>query len=457
MTRPIRSGELPSHEEVRGAVEAVLGLDGADGVEVVFSSSSIGLTRFASSQIIQNTSRRELQATVKVAVDNRIASAATNQLHQEHLLSAGARALAAARCVPPDEEWPGLTSPQETGSPRPIERYDEQTAGSTPLDRAARVGTMLAAAPGASVAGFYETGSHAYAVLSSKGVDCYDRFSRCAATTLVDLSGATGWGEGSSHDCSVLDVEHVAQTAARKAKTSSEAIPLVPGRYTVVLEAPAVGTLLEFFAYSGFGAKQVIDKESWLAEHMGERAAAPSVTIADDARHRASVGIGFDFEGVAKKRVVIIDAGRVIGPVTDRRTARALGSVSSGHASGSDEFGPYAFNVVMEPGDKSIDELTASVTDGVLVTRFHYVNVLDRPLALLTGMTRDGTWRIRNGQVAEPLTNLRFTHSVPELLGAVTGVGEELVCMAPEFGSFGSTAVPALASDGFCFTSTTSH
>ncbi|MGH2694372.1 MAG: metallopeptidase TldD-related protein, partial [Actinomycetota bacterium] len=114
-------------------------------------------------------------------------------------------------------------------------------------------------------------------------------------------------------------------------------------------------------------------------------------------------------------------------------------------------------NVVLEAGESSLEELIAGVEDGLLVTRFHYVNILDRPATLLTGMTRDGTFRIRGGEPAEPVHNLRFTQSVLDALASVVGISSEPPAFAPEFGAFGSTVAPALRIGEFRFTSRTTH
>jgi predicted Zn-dependent protease len=201
----------------------------------------------------------------------------------------------------------------------------------------------------------------------------------------------------------------------------------------------------------------MVEGESWLTTRAGETVAAPAITVADDAHHERSIGIGFDFEGVPKKRLAVIDGGHAVGPVTDLKYARKLGVEPSGHYSGSGEFGPYASNVVLEPGDNSLEELIAAVEEGFLVTRFHYVNVLDRPSTLLTGMTRDGTFRISHGEVAEPVRNFRFTQSVLDMLASVKGIGREPDAFAPEFSSFGSTVTPPLHVGEFRFSSTTSH
>jgi predicted Zn-dependent protease len=336
-------------------------------------------------------------------------------------------------------------------------RWDEATAAFSPQRRAEAVGRILRAAKPHSAAGIFETSAHVYSVLSSEGIDCYDAHTRCVTTCLVDAGEATGWGEASSHSVDQVAVDDAALRAVRKAEGGTPSADVTAGNYEVVLEAPAVATLLEYLSYAGFGAKQVIEGESFLAVRSGQRVTSPSITIADDVSHAGSVGIAFDFEGVPRRRVAVIDKGIANVPVTDVRTARKLGVASSGHYSGSSQLGPYASNLVLESGEAESDDLVGGVGRGLLVTRFHYVNILDRPRTLLTGMTRDGTFRIVDGEVTEPVHNLRFTQNVLEALDSVLGVGREEHAFAPEYGSFGSTVARALRVGEFNFTSTTSH
>ena len=444
-------------DEARSAAGTVLAWPGADGVEVSINASTSGVTRYANSQIIQNTERSELRVDVRVVVGDRVATATTNQLAPDRLERAARRAEEAARSSLPDQAFKGLADPAVVGSPDPIGRIDRDTAQTSPAERAGAVQSILSAAGPGSCAGVVETSVQAYGVFNSKGVDCFDSYSRATTTALIDDGEATGWGEASSHAFGDVDHPGVATIAAGKAAAGHGAVDAQPGDYEVVLEAPAVAVLMDYLSYVGFGAKQVIDGESFLATRTGEEVAAPSVTVVDDARHPMSVGIAFDFEGVPRKRVPVIEAGVARGPVTDLRTAAQLGIEPSGHFSGSNEFGPYASNVVLEVGDQTYEDLVGAVADGLLVTRFHYVNVLDRPSTLLTGMTRDGTFRIRDGAVAEPVRNLRFSQSVLEALAAVSGIGRELSGFAPDFGSFGSTVAPPVRIASFRFSSGTSH
>jgi predicted Zn-dependent protease len=446
-----------SADDVRAAASAILDWPGADGVEVTVNASSSGVTRFANSQIIQNTERDELRVYVRVVTGGRAATTTTNQLSPEHLERAARGALEAAESSPPDEAFPGLADPGVVGRAEAIGRSDAATSETTAVKRAAAVRAILGAAGGGSAAGIVETSTQAYGVFNSKGIDCFDTFTRAVATALVDDGEATGWGESSSHAVADLDWASVGRLAADKAAAGHDAADAAPGEYEVVLEPPAVAVLLDYLSYVGFGAKQVADGESFLATKAGAEVASPSITIADDAWHPRSVGIGFDFEGVPRRRVAVIEDGIAREPVTDLRTAPQLGTDPTGHYSGSNEFGPYASNVVLEVGDQTYEDLVGGVDNGLLVTRFHYVNVLDRPSTLLTGMTRDGTFLIRDGAIAEPVRNLRFSQSVLEALASVTGVGRDLSAFAPDFSSFGSTVAPAVRVGRFRFSSGTSH
>lgn len=447
---------LTADEAVACATPA-LELAGAEGVEVVMSAGDVGLTRYARSRIIQNTVRAEVRAYVRVvASQGRTATVATNRLDSASLRKAAAQALAAARVSLPDPGFPGLPGPEQTGDVRPFMRWDEDAADATPAHRAGVVADLVKAA-GGECAGYYETGGYTFAVVSSPGLRCFDSYTRCVATCLVDIDGATGWAQASAVGPAGVHAGHVAGRARAKAEAGRGAVGADPGVYDVVLEPAAVATLLEYLSYAGMGAKQVAEGESFLSVRLGEMVAAPSVTIADDAGHSESVGIAFDFEGCSRRRVEVIKQGRAMGPVTDLRTARELGLDVTGHYSGSAAFGPYASNVVLEAGNATVESLVARVDDGLLVTRFHYVNILDRPSTLLTGMTRDGTFRIRGGEIAEPVHNFRFSQSVLGALEATEGIGSELESFAPEFGSFGSTAAPAIRVGEFCFSSRTSH
>jgi predicted Zn-dependent protease len=97
--------------------------------------------------------------------------------------------------------------------------------------------------------------------------------------------------------------------------------------------------------------------------------------------------------------------------------------------------------------------MIASGKRGVYVTRFHYVNVEDPMKVVLTGMTRDGTFLIENGELTTPLRNLRFTQGVLDALNTVGAVGSQRALIGP--GEGGATLAPALLLERWEFTGQT--
>jgi PmbA protein len=98
--------------------------------------------------------------------------------------------------------------------------------------------------------------------------------------------------------------------------------------------------------------------------------------------------------------------------------------------------------------------MIAATTKGIWVTRFHYVNPVHPVKAILTGMTRDGTFLIENGKITRPLKNLRFTQSILEAFSNADMLGRDLKMIKMGFGNF-ATCAPAAKINGFTFTGAT--
>jgi predicted Zn-dependent protease len=195
-----------------------------------------------------------------------------------------------------------------------------------------------------------------------------------------------------------------------------------------VLESYAVAELLQYFAIDCFSGLALHEERSFYAGRLGRQVFAAAVSIADDALDPRGLPKAFDHEGTPKRRVALATGGVAAGVVWDRGSAARAGAESTGHALPAQErsWGPMAHALVLDGGDaESVDDLCAAVGDGIYVTRVHYVNVVASREGILTGMTRDGTFRIRDGRIAEPLVNHRFSLSMPDLLRDVVALGRE--------------------------------
>jgi PmbA protein len=434
-----------------------LDVTGPDGIEVVLLHEWGGLSRFANSEIHQSTASEDTSLRVRVVDAGRVGVAASNECTPEGARAAAASALEMARVATPDPFWPGLAPPAPIPQDR---RFDEPTASCSPETRAETVAALVGRCePGFVAAGAFETRAVEVALANSEGQRCWSASTQASISTVV-TGGESGSGFAESFAGTVdeIDPEELGGRANAKAVRSQRAGELPAGRYAVVLEPSATATIIGFLAWIGFGGRAYIEGRSCLSGKAGQTVAAPAVSIWDDGSDPRTIGTNFDFEGTPKTRADLIRNGVFVDAVYDRRTAkqaeRAQGSTGHALLSPNPE-GAFPLNLFMDPGDATTDEMVAATSRGLLVTRFHYSNVVNPIESSITGMTRDGTFLIEKGEIARPVRNLRFTQSILGALADVTMVGRE-----PELASeffFSASRVPALRIETFHFSGVSDH
>jgi len=274
--------------------------------------------------------------------------------------------------------------------------------------------------------------------------------------TVIMSDDSSGYASAAGQDVSALDPSDIGRIAVDKALRSKNPTPIEPGSYTVILEEEAVATMMFYLGYLGFGALAVQEGRSFMSGHIGEKVTGDNISIWDDGFDPRGVVRPFDFEGVPKQKVTLIENGIAVNAVYDSATAaREPGKQSTGHGlPAPNTMGPIPINLFMKPGTATKEELIASTERGIWITRFHYVNPVHPVKAILTGMTRDGTFLIENGKVVRPLKNLRFTQSILEAFANAELLSRDLKMVKLGFGNFVSCA-PAAKINGFAFTGTT--
>jgi PmbA protein len=427
--------------------------------EAVVLAERSGLARFASSEVHQPTLIDNVVVQLRVVRDGRVGVASTNRVEAAGLAELAGRASAAAAVAPADPAFPGLAGPAAL---RDVESFDEETAALGAEEQARRAADAIGAAT-MPVYGFFTSAASELAVASSTGIAAHQRMTDASVLVLAADGRRSGFAEASAWRASDVDAAATARRAVALAERTEGAVTIEPGTYAAVLEPYALADLLHFFSYDSFGALGVIEKRSYLADRLGEKVFDERVSIADDAFDTRGLPKSFDFEGAPKERVELVADGVARGVVWDRTTANRArnGARSTGHAPphGASDWGPIPSALTMAGGDaESVEELAERVGDGLYVTRLHYLGIVDPREGVLTGMTRDGTFRIRGGRIAEPLVNLRFTVALPELLRDVHGLTRDvtLVNASDFYGERYPTGVlaPAIATARFDVTGT---
>jgi predicted Zn-dependent protease len=447
---------MRDEQDVRALCERVLHMaaeGGATQAEVLYSGAASALTRFAVNTIHQNVADENEQVSIRAVLGRKVGVSSCNQLGGDSLRDAVLRAVAIASVQPEDPDFRSLPAPDAVTPASPA--YSDATAHFGPEERAGGVGLVVARAVerGYEAAGAFETTTMQVAVANSLGVWAFEPRSEAEfhAVIMAD-AGGSGWTQRVAVDASTLDFEALANEAVEKAERSRYPEELPVGEYQVVLESYAVGEMLQNLAYMGLNALAMEEERSPFTGHMGERVAAPSVTIYDDAFDPAGLPRAFDYEGAAKRRVTLVDHGVASAVVYDSLSAQKEGKPNTGHAlPAPNPFGAYPENLMMEAGDASRDDLFRGIEHGVYVTRFHYTNIVHPVRTLFTGMTRDGTFLIEHGQLTRPVKSFRFTQSIWEALGSVEAVGRDRVPSR----DYGAVVAPALRIGTWHFTGVT--
>lgn len=427
---------------------------GATEVEALVSADDLSLTRFANSEIHQNVAESNTQLNLRVVIGRRVGVASSNHLDDVGLQRLAETAAAIARNSEELEDWGGL--PEPTGITDLPAGFAASTAGATPEGRAEGVRAVIAAADEAGVIayGSFSTGTELIAIANSKGIRAAQR--RTAAqllTVSMAADGGSGYAEQASVDVDEIDAESIGREAAAKAKATQNPVAVDPGDWPVVLEEYAVVDILSMLGYVGFSALAVQEERSFA--EPGRRIGSEMVTIIDDAADPATLPMAFDYEGVAKQRVALVEAGICRDVVYDAQTAARAGRASTGHGlPAPNPYGPFPLNMAMAPGTTARADLIGGLERGLLVTRFHYTNPVHPKLAIVTGMTRDGTFLVEGGRIVGPVRNLRFTQSYLGALAATSAVSRERRTLR---GDFGGVVVPAVKIDSWTFTGATEH
>ncbi|HEU0122530.1 MAG TPA: TldD/PmbA family protein [Bryobacteraceae bacterium] len=422
---------------------------GVHDVETHFSEGESSLTRFANNAIHQNVSELSRSISIRVAIGQRTARATTNRL--DRIREATQTAVALARASAPDENLLPLYVPEPA---TPIDRWDEATAAFSPMARAEAVREAIACVEGAGhvAAGIFSTERGSQILANSNGL--FLRHDETGSTFSITATGSdsSGWAKASAVRAGDLRPLALAQSAAEKATRSAKPRRLEPGRYRVLLEPSAVLDLVGQI-FGDCTATAVAEERSFLTGRMDEALFGENITIHDDVRHPLQDGAPFDGEGVPRQPLTLFAEGRPADLACSRTAARQAGRTATGHGLAlPNESGECVQNIVIAGGSETREELLRKLGRGVLVTRLWYIREVDPFRKVMTGMTRDGTFLVEDGEIVGGLHNFRFNESVVEMLRRVEAMSpSERACGEEAF----DMVVPAMLVRDFPFTEVT--
>ena len=441
-----------SKTELYQMIDWAVAAAGEHPVLVLANSSAEGLTRFANSEIHQNVFEDVTDLRITVMGKQKKSQVTTNKITKEGIEQAVAEAIENLMLLPDGEAVPGLV---DKPAIMEMERFNQALAEEFSAEqRALRLGEQLDQIQLPYKAyGQLSYSENALALGNSSGIRRYFKSNSANCTVLVSHeNGASGYASGVATRGGELELAAAFRRADQKAQANQDPIDLDVGAYTVILEPNAVFDLMMYTTLLGFSGKSLQQKSSFLTDRLGEKVFDEKLSIKDDWEDENALGIPFDFEGTPRQKLTLIDQGVAREVAYDLASGAKAGVASTGHSAGMDMFGAIPINIVIAPGELTLNEIIAETKQGLLVTRFHYMNPVNPRQALLTGLTRDGFYQIENGKVIAAVNNMRMTESMLKAFNQIEAISSDCERLSA---FVGNVYVPALKINQFHFTGKT--
>jgi predicted Zn-dependent protease len=418
----------------------------ADGVFISLSIRETALSRFSENQISQNVRKHTFSLTATSYFGQRSASASTTELNREAIAQTLRRAEDLARIAPVDPEWVELLPPQ-TYSDR-IPAFDEATANLSPLKTGEIIQQVcsLSKEAGVNGSGTISFKASLDAIGNSAGLRGCDR------TTEADFSFTARIENGSSWNCCTawsleqLPIIELTKQVIQRAIASRNPQIIELGDYTVVFEPAAFASLLPWIIWN-LDARAADEGRSFMSRRddsgqpignkVGEQLFNPMVQVQRNPAHPLLQSDRFFGNGLSNQPLEIIKNGIPQTLSYSRYWAKEQHQEPTG--------GMYP--IVMTGSEQTVADLIASTDRGILVSRAWYVRYVNPRTLEVTGMTRDGTFLIENGQISQPIKNLRFNQCLPEMLQNIVALSKVKRC--------GTSVVPGCKVKNFHFSSVT--
>lgn len=437
---------LLSEDQARSLVEKVVSQSQAEGVFVSLSTGEEALSRYSENQISQNISSTQFKLTITSYFGTRSASSYTTEMEPE-AIAATIRASEELACIAPeDPEWVPLLEPQIYEQRTPA--FDVATATLSPLARGEMIQRVCqrSAKAGVDGSGTLSTATFLQAVGNSRGLQACDRGTRANFSFTARIEDGSSWSQRTAWAVGQLPIHLLTEQLIERALTSRYPREISPGTYPVILDGAAFADLLPWLVWS-LDARAADEGRSFMSRtdeagnsagnRLGEAMFSPLMQVQRHAAHPLLQLGTFFGDGLSNNYLAVIKDGVPQTLSYSRYWAAQQGKQPTG----------AMYPIVMDGANQSLADLIAQTERGILVNRAWYVRYVNPKTLVVTGMTRDGTFWIEDGQIAYPLKNLRFNQSLPDMLRDVDALST--------VDRYGNSVVPGVRVRAFNFSSVT--
>lgn len=436
-----------NEEEARSLMKRALSFSKAEQCEINVSGSDSGNIRYARNSVSTSGAIGQTSMVVSSAFGKKLGVATLNEYTDSAIEKAVRRSEELAQLAPENDEFQPFLGPQTYGPPS--KTYDPATANVTPKQRTDMVEASLNVSKEnkLTAAGFLQNTASFSAMMNSHGLFAYNTSTdiNFSVTLRTADSKGSGYATKDYNDVSKLDTLAASKYAAMKAVKSVDAKAIEPGKYTVILE-PAAGIVLLEQLYNGLDLRSADEGRSFLSKagggtKLGDKLVDERVNIYSDPSHPDLPTSNWNGDGRPQVKRSWIEKGVIKTLFSSRYWAAKKGIESV----------PGPDGIIMDGGKQTLEELIKGTEKGILVTRLWYIRPVDPQTLLYTGLTRDGTFYIENGQIKFPIKNFRFNESPIIMLNNLDALGIPERTVSGE--SSQSALIPPMKIRDFTFSS----
>ncbi len=397
--------------------------EGAQDVVVTASSGKVQQIKFVNSKIISTNDYFRTDTQLFASFGKRIISANLENYTEENADKIIKHMKEVSNHVSPKDDYNGIAE-----GPFEYSKHKFDSLIKEPGVRGVEIcedGIKAAMDAGAKrVAGQLQLECHDVSILTSGGVDAASESSSAyysvRALTDKDASGA-------KTSCALklknLDAVTVSREAGELAVRSTNPKQGKPGRYDIVFDSLPFEELLNNVA----DAASIFSVESggsFFEGKLGQKVAGDNITVYDDATKLIGLNsTPFDSEGAPTRRNEIIERGVLKNYLHNTSTAKKYGVQTTANAG---LVAPHPWNIVLDDGNKSFDEMLLQVKKGLWITNIWYTRFQNYLTGEFSTIPRDAIFLIENGKITKPVVNIRIADSFLRMLENIAVVGNDV-------------------------------
>ena len=397
---------------------------GADDAIIDVNESQTRQIKFANSKISITQSWNRMKADIFVSVGRRLVSTSLKDFSERAVLDAVDRMMKFVKAIPPTVEYEGIAEGpfkyqdiEETYDPK-VENLDEKAVDLVMegINASANNGVQRNA-------GVLESSVFSSHLLTTNNVEVEDKGTTLyfSLRALIDKY-ASGHSVSNSRVLSKFKPEEDGLQASETAKLAQNPASGREGMYDVLFDPLPFSNILCQIGE----AASIFNVESHLScfsGMLGKQVGASNVILKDQADiPNGYNSTKFDAEGTPTQTTAIIQDGVLKNYLHNTSTAKRHNTETTGNAG---IISPTPFNIVLEKGDSSREDLISQMSKGIIITNVWYTRFQNYAKGDFSTIPRDGMFEVENGKISGAVKELRVSENLINILKNVSAIGNQ--------------------------------